>query len=423
MRVAAAFAAAVACCAPALADVRTHDTTSAVSMPYTPWELRFPGEGWRLELQRRAPDGGQFYYLFTNLKRRLIASFYLEPAYKCESGEVCRARFWTNPGPGYANRANERFFASGPFAVVEFTTQAADLAQQHWSAHTVHDGVWIDMHLSRTGRDLGDYAAFNAFAQELELAQKAACPECVATKGLARQQSSVLFGKVRAGDATALEVLKQRAEAGDAEAQYMMARLHSWGSPLVQSDERQAVAWVRKAADQGHAEAQSNLAFFHVSGRGLDAKDAQQALAWWTRAADQGFAPAQHSLASLYSTDAGLKDDAKALQWTRRAAEQGLAAAQLNLGAAYGRGVGVERDLTRALEWYRKAAQQGNEQALVNMAAVFSIAGARDPKYVRSALAVLGDPLLLSNKRAQDLRAKICSEHPALCAAPAKPAP
>ena len=129
----------------------------------------------------------------------------------------------------------------------------------------------VDVDPRKTGRDLGDYAEFNAFAQKLELAQKAACPECVATKGLARQQSSVLFGKVRAGDATALEVLKQRAEAGDAEAQFMMARLHSWGSPLVQSDERQAVAWVRKAADQGHAEAQSNLAFFHVSGRGLDA--------------------------------------------------------------------------------------------------------------------------------------------------------
>ncbi len=420
----AALALALAAlCVPAHADVRTHDATSAVSMPYTPWELRFPGSGWTLDLQRRAPDSGQFYYLFSNRKRLLVASFYLEPAYKCDSGEACRDKFWANPGPGFASPANERFFASGPFAVVEFTTQAAGLVQQHWSAHAVHDGVWIDMHVSRTGREAADYAEFQAFAAELAIAQKAACAECLSTQGLTRQDSSILFGKVRSGDQAALSALKERAEAGDAEAQFMMGRLHSWGSSLVQPDERQSVAWVRKAAEQGHAEAQSNLAFFHASGRGLDAKDARQALEWWTKAANQGFAPAQFSLANLHATDPGLKDDAKAFEWTQKAAEQGFAPAQLNLGFAYARGVGAERNLNRAMDWYRKAGQQGSEQGMINMAALLALAGLSDEKYVRAALAVLNDSLLAGNKRAQELRANICGENPALCPAPSKPAP
>src|SRR5262245_225023 len=93
---------------PALADVRVHDETDAVSVPYADWELRFPSQGWDLAQQRQAPDGRQFYYMFSNFKRRLIVSFFLEPAYKCETGDACRANFRKNPGSGYVNLKENR---------------------------------------------------------------------------------------------------------------------------------------------------------------------------------------------------------------------------------------------------------------------------------------------------------------------------
>src|SRR5260221_14763219 len=101
-----------------------------------------------LEQQRGAGDGGKLYYMLTNARRNLIASFYLEPADKCDPGDACRRKFWANPGPGYTNRGKERFFDHGPFAVVEFTTDLGDLLQRHWSAHAVHHGVRIHGHSS-----------------------------------------------------------------------------------------------------------------------------------------------------------------------------------------------------------------------------------------------------------------------------------
>lgn len=399
----------------AQADVRIRDETNAVSMPYATWELRFPGKGWILEQQKKASDGGQYYYMFSNPQRRLVASFYLEPAYKCDTGEACRTTFWAKPGPGYSNPGNEHFFNTGPFSVVEFTTQTGEIIRKHWSAHAVHEGVWIDMHLSSVDPETKDFQSFKTFGEELVITQKSACPECFSSKGLLRQDSLILFGKSRSGDKDALDQLQRHANSGDPEAQFMLARLYSWGSPLLQRDERQSVSLTQEAADQGHAEAQANLGYFYFSGRGVDSKNTQLAVEWWTRAADQGFAPAQFNLANLYATDEGLKDDVKAFEWTRKAAERGMAPAQLNLGLAYLRGAGTQKSLRDALDWYRKAAMQGNETAMVNMATLFADAGSVDPKFYEASIAILSEPLLMGNKRAQEIKAKLCAESPSSC--------
>jgi TPR repeat protein len=405
--------AAMACSAHA--DVRMRDEMDAVSMPYAQWEVRFPGAGWTLDQQRRAQDGGQFYYMFHNFQKRLAVSFFLEPAYKCDSGEACRTKFWANPGAGYSNPANPRFFEAGPFSVVEFTTQNGAIVQQHWSAHAVHQGVWVDLHVSSVSDQPKDFSAFRAFADQLAIATKPGCPECFAAKGLPRAEAAVLFGKSRSGDKAALERLRELARSGDAEAQFTVARLYSWGSSLVPPDEKESLAWTRKAAEQGHPEAQSNLGYFYASGRGVESKSTQQAIRWWTSSADQGFAPAQLNLANLYATEPEVKDDSKAFEFFRKAADQGLAAAQLNLGLAYVRGTGTQKSIGDGLQWYRKAAMQGNETALTNMAFLYAMGGPQDPKLYETALTILSEPVLVGNKRAQELKSKICADNPASC--------
>jgi TPR repeat protein len=396
---------------PVLADVRIHGDTDAVSMPYVDWELRFPPQGWELSQQRQAGDGRQFYYMFSNLRRRLVVSFFLEPAYKCETGDACRANFRKNPGAGYVNLKENRTLTRGEFSVLEFSTSVESFEQLHWSAHMVRDGVWIDMHISGVTRLVKDYAALQAFAEEISVAQKTACPECLKLKGLSRQDSTVLFSKARAGDAKSWDRLQELAKSGDAEAQFIVARMYSWGATFLKQDEHESVTWCQKAAEQGHPDAQSNLAYFHVSGRGVDKKDPQAALQWWTKAAEQGFAPAQFSVGLLYGTD--LKDDAKSFEWMKKAANSGLANAQLNLGLMYVRGVGPARDLGLALDWYQKAAIQGNEQAMVNMAALYGLSGRKD--FVDAALVILNEPVLAVNDRAKGLKAKICAENPDAC--------
>jgi hypothetical protein len=396
-----------------LAEVRIGGDAHAVSMPYTRWELRLPAPGWVAQLQRSRPDGLQHYYMFTHASG-LNASFYLEPAFRRDSTAAYRAAFWENPGPAYGQVKDAQFFDANGFAVVAFTSVVGALTQRHWSAHMVRDGVWIDMHLSTTAVGADAAAMFDAYAGAVAIVAKEACPDCLNLPGLSRADSMILFARARMNDAEAWRRLRELAEHGDAEAQFMVARLYSWGAPLVDPDETQSVHWVRRAADQGHLEAMTNLGFFHDSGRGVARRDAEAARRLWTGAAEQGYAPAQYNLGNLFRNDPAMADPAKALAWIERAAKAGLAPAQTNLGYAHGRGVGVPRNFDTALFWYRRAAAQGSQQAMLNVAGLLGL-DIGEPEAVREALQTLRNPLLRGDERAAGLKARICGSHPDAC--------
>ncbi|MFN8922219.1 MAG: tetratricopeptide repeat protein, partial [Sphingobacteriia bacterium] len=55
-----------------------------------------------------------------------------------------------------------------------------------------------------------------------------------------------------------LQVLQQRAEQGDADAQHTLGRMYATGEGVLQ-DYKQAVYWSQKAAEQGNTKAQYNL--------------------------------------------------------------------------------------------------------------------------------------------------------------------
>ena len=65
-----------------------------------------------------------------------------------------------------------------------------------------------------------------------------------------------------------LESLRQRAEQGDADAQYNLGFVYQTGLGVPQ-DFVEAVRWYRLAADQGFAEAQANLGRAYYTGQGV----------------------------------------------------------------------------------------------------------------------------------------------------------
>jgi TPR repeat protein len=403
------------------ADVRMDTETTAVSAPYTPWELRFPGKGWVLFAKQVKQNGLQYYYSFGNLKKGLNVSFFIEPAYKCDTSEACRTLFWKDPGPMAKDAGAVRFFDANRFSVVEFVANVPDdivpgmkakTPLHHWSAHFVNDGIWMDMHISSPATK--DFKDFKAFVGTVVVSQKPVCPLCIKSSGLSRQQSTVLFGKTRNGDTEAWKHLQATAEKGDSEAQFMVARVYSWGSPLVKQDETQSAAWLRKAAANGHADAQVNLGYFYVSGRGADKKDVPAAIEQFTKAAEQGNALAQYNLAMVYATDPVYKDEDKAFEWRRKAAEQGLVAAQTGMGTAYSRGTGVSKDIQKSLEWYQKAAAQADEEALLNVAIIYGVLS-KDSKAVNSSIAILNTPILAVDPRTAKVREMVCKANPEIC--------
>jgi TPR repeat protein len=161
-------------------------------------------------------------------------------------------------------------------------------------------------------------------------------------------------------DALGPQMVKQRAAAGDREAQYSLGfalvagaggvgkRLGT-GDRSPQSDE--GVALLEKAAGQGHVYAMHALGSIHNV-----RKEHEQSVEWNTKAAEAGLPDAMFNLGCCLDNGEG----AAALGWYRRAADAGHGQAAANVSAMYTVGAGgVTRSKRRAMQWRRKAADKG----------------------------------------------------------------
>ena len=127
---------------------------------------------------------------------------------------------------------------------------------------------------------------------------------------------------------------------------------------------KNSIVNLKNKAQRGDASAQYDLGLCYHLGKGVT-KDSKQAFYWWRKAAEQGFAVAQYNLGVYYDNGEGVAQDyQQAVYWFRKAAEQGDEDAQYWLGDYYS-GEGVAKDLKQAAYWYRKAAEQGNYFAKV----------------------------------------------------------
>lgn len=164
-----------------------------------------------------------------------------------------------------------------------------------------------------------------------------------------------------------LGALKARAERGDAQAQYELARRHA-GHAGDTLDLPQAFAYTRQAAANGHRAAQVDLAFAYYNGSGQVGKDLAASFQWFRKAADGGAVIAQCMLGDFYKHGLGgvRQDRTEAFGWYRRTADTADRCApksQYELYLSYESGQGVKRDLATATSWLKTAAAAGNPQA------------------------------------------------------------
>ena len=92
-----------------------------------------------------------------------------------------------------------------------------------------------------------------------------------------------------------ISFIQKRAEQGDAEAQFQLARYYYWGWET-ERDPAKAVEWYTKAAEQGNESAQFNLALCYEYGCGVE-KNLIKAVEWCRKAAAQGNESARNELA------------------------------------------------------------------------------------------------------------------------------
>ena len=124
------------------------------------------------------------------------------------------------------------------------------------------------------------------------------------------------------------KVVRDRAEQGDADAQFALGMSCDFRS-IDAHGEQEAALWFRRAADQGHMLAQFNLAVMYAAGHGV-ALDETAAESWYRRAADGGDAGAQYQMGKRCQRDSfgkpqthGCEDRIEAYKWFKLAAVQG----------------------------------------------------------------------------------------------------
>lgn len=212
-------------------------------------------------------------------------------------------------------------------------------------------------------------------------------------------------------DNEALFWYKQAAEAGNAEAQYIMGELG-----YKEEDEKSALEWLTRAAKQGHPSAQLRLGYMYGYGIGTD-KNPKLALDWLEQAEKQNNIMAKQLLQKLYPDrkepaqeipkkevgivvpGAGyqrvkrtLTEDEKIHQADLARANNGDPYAQIQVARAYEIGHRTKQDKEKADMWYRRStntfrdqAMEGNANGMFQLAQALAM-GHGTPKNMEMAL-------------------------------------
>jgi TPR repeat protein len=129
-----------------------------------------------------------------------------------------------------------------------------------------------------------------------------------------------------------IDLLKSRAQSGNAVDQYLLGYLYLTPNTHIDVDPKSAIIWLNRAAAQDHADAMVLLGDVYRTGRGADI-DLKQSFKWYQQAALTGNRTAMNHLGLFYSM--GLVGDrvdcGKAIGWYEKAIDLGSDLAEGNL--------------------------------------------------------------------------------------------
>ena len=174
-----------------------------------------------------------------------------------------------------------------------------------------------------------------------------------------------------------LETLRERAEAGDADAQFELALRYRDGRGVAR-DPRASLHWSRRAADQGHGAALDNVGFHYFQGLGVG-QDFDVAFGYFKSAAARGSAWGWYNLGRCHFGALGTTQDfGRAIDAWRRGADAGHGLSATYVAIAYASGEGVAADPAEATRWARRAAELGDVPGLTLLGELLFQSGKTD---------------------------------------------
>jgi hypothetical protein len=169
---------------------------------------------------------------------------------------------------------------------------------------------------------------------------------------------------------TEVELLIQKAEAGDLAAQESLGHMYYFGNKVEKSF-KEAFNWYKKSAIQGSYTSQYNLGSMFYNGEGTEI-DYEESLKWYKLSANQGFSFAQFWVGHAYFYGSGTeKNIDEAISFWKRSARQDYVQSVFNLGLIYSGGIGVPKDIIEAISWFKQGSDLGSVQCLSALGAIY----------------------------------------------------
>lgn len=166
-----------------------------------------------------------------------------------------------------------------------------------------------------------------------------------------------------ATETDATEALLEKANAGDAAAQFALAVRYRDGKDAPK-DNVAAMQWAHRAADAGHAEAMDFVGLAYLRGAVVK-RNTGLAFGYFKAAAAQSTAAAFNLGQCYYGAQGTEQDCAKALEWWRQAAARGHGRAASTAAMALLSGEGVAPDAKEARRLAERAAELNDPSGLI----------------------------------------------------------
>lgn len=161
-----------------------------------------------------------------------------------------------------------------------------------------------------------------------------------------------------------LNAFRERAEAGDANAQYEMAFIENeYADPII-DDGKRSLAWLEKAANQGHSNAQLTLGLYFLF-------KTERKLLYERYKSNRENTSLKLAVSLVIAKLFETNDDHLAVKWLTKAAERNNPDGMLWSGYCYYHGFGIEQNYALALELFKQAAAYGLSDAMVLIALIY----------------------------------------------------
>jgi|KBSMisStaDraftv2_1062788.scaffolds.fasta_scaffold140009_4 hypothetical protein len=152
------------------ADVNDTATDRRFSIPSAAPGLVMPRADWVLNQEQRRPDGKVAYYMMSSEQAHAVFSVYIDKTGPCRSADDCLKEALKNPQ--YKSAQETQMLDDRQFKVAYFyldKPQGLAVSQAHVLASAYVDGLWFDIHLSRTSKERPDIGALLELVKTMQL--------------------------------------------------------------------------------------------------------------------------------------------------------------------------------------------------------------------------------------------------------------